>query len=233
MNSTIDFLSGEVPGGFLRASELSAPWIFALAAAAFLQVGQTDAFPVDTIDAFPIHRADFVMAAQSLPYPATASTEPILFFIIDFSDFMCPACLDSLLNVCRLLPHHILRERACGVVVFPHGSKEGSSRSDSAALSRSVKIMEQKIRGFRKANRIPFPLLLDRNSIFRSLAGDGTTVILLDPLQGSILKISFPMSAADAERLLTIWLPEEKQPLSNLTRGQPVIDYPDQELYSH
>ncbi len=198
-----------------------------------MQVGQTDAFTVDTIDAFPIHQADFVMAAQSIPYPATASTEPIFFFIIDFSDFMCPACLDSLLNLCRLLPHHILRERACGIVVFPLGSKEGSSRSDSAAHSRSVKIMEQKIRGFRRANRIPFPLLLDRNNIFRSLAGDGTTVVLLDPIQGSILKISFPLSAADAERLLKIWLPEENRLQSNLTCSQPDIDNPDQELYSH
>jgi hypothetical protein len=190
-----------------------------------MQVGQTDAFP--------IHQADFVMAAQSIPYPAAASTEPILFFIIDFNDFMCPACLDSLLNLCRLLPHHILRERACGIVVFPHGPKEGSNRSDSAAFSRSVKIMEQKIRGFQKANHIPFPLLLDRNNIFRSLAGDGTTVVLLDPIQGSILKISFPLSAADAERLLKIWLPEEKQPQSKLACGRPDIDNPDQELYSH
>jgi len=203
---------------------LSALLVLLLSATALMQVGQTDALPIDTIDAFPIHQVDSEMASQPIPYPAAASTEPILFFIIDFSDFMCPACLDSLLNLCRLLPHHILQERACGIVVFPPSPKEGSSPSNSAAHSRSVKIMEQKIRGFRKANRISFPLLLDRNNIFRSLAGDGTTVVLLDPIQGSILKISFPLSAADAERLLKIWLPE---------RNQPDIDNPSQALYSH
>ena len=137
-----------------------------------------------------------------------SAPEHILFFIIDFGDFMCPACLDSLLNLCRLLPNHILRERACGIVVLPYSPNESDIPLKSSARSRSIKIMAQKIRGFRKANRIAFPLFLDREHIFRSLSGSGTTVILFAPHQGSILKLSFPISAADTEHLLKLWLPE-------------------------
>jgi hypothetical protein len=138
----------------------------------------------------------------------------MLFFIIDFGDFMCPACLDSLLSLCRLLPNHFLRERACGIVVLPH------------SYSGSVKIMEQKIRGFKKANRIAFPLFLDRDHIFRSLSGEGTSVVLFHPNAGSILKISFPLNASDTARLLKIWIPEDT------IDSWPDIDNQCQELYS-
>jgi hypothetical protein len=154
--------------------------------------------------ALPPYIPQFEAAPEAFS-PPEALSDPILFFVIDFQDFMCPACLESLLNLCRLLPAHILQERAYGVVVLPGGPDEHDTLFKSSVRSRSIRIMEQKIRGFQKANRIAFPLLLDREHIFRSLSDEGTSVVLFHPDAGSICKISFPLSRSDTERLLKIW----------------------------
>ena len=151
---------------------------------------QTDILPPLPIE-FPTNA---LLSVQSIPNLAPAPVDPSLLFIIDFTDFMCPACLDSLLNLCRLLPRHIQQERVWGIVVFPH--------------PHSTAILEKKVRGFQKANNIAFPILLDRDHIFRSLAAQGTTLFLFNPLHGSIIKLSFPISSADTERLLKLWLGE-------------------------
>ncbi len=135
-----------------------------------------------------------MLTPHSIQQFAPTPADPSLLFIIDFTDFMCPACLDSLLNLCRLLPRHIQQERVWGIVVFPH--------------PHSTAILEKKVRGFQKANNIAFPILLDRDHIFRSLATQGTTLFLFSPLHGSIIKLSFPISSADTERLLKLWLGE-------------------------
>ncbi|MGB2907788.1 MAG: hypothetical protein WBB73_11820, partial [Candidatus Aminicenantaceae bacterium] len=168
-------------------------------------------FQIDLLPTNPIEFPSAAMlAVQSIPHLTPTPADPSLLFIINFTDFMCPACLDSLLLLCRLLPRHIQQTRVWGIVVLSHDS--GESRADSpdekSAYSRSIKIMEKKIRGFQKANNISFPLLLDYDHIFRSLAGEGTSVLLFSPLQGSILKLTFPISKADTERLLKLWLPE-------------------------
>ncbi|MGB2908910.1 MAG: hypothetical protein WBB73_17570, partial [Candidatus Aminicenantaceae bacterium] len=65
-------------------------------------------FQIDLLPTNPIEFPSAAMlAAQSIPHLTPTPADPSLLFIIDFTDFMCPACLDSLLHLCRLLPRHI------------------------------------------------------------------------------------------------------------------------------
>jgi len=74
-----------------------------------------------------------------------------------------------------------------GVVVF-----EGNIGSESEDIA--VNIVEKKIRGFRMANRVRFPILVDRSRIFSSLAGKGTTVVILKGEAQEVKRYIFPLS---------------------------------------
>ena len=110
-----------------------------------------------------------------------------LLLIIDFGDFMCFSCLESFLQFCYSLPHQFQDQYVCGVVIF-----EGNIGSESEDIA--IKIVEKKIRGFRKANRVRFPILVDRSRIFSSLAGKGTTVVILKGEDQEIKRYIFPLS---------------------------------------
>jgi len=110
-----------------------------------------------------------------------------LLLIIDFGDFMCFSCLESFLQFCNSLPHQFQDQNVWGVVIFDVNI--GSESEDV-----SVKIVEKKIRGFRKANRVRFPILVDRSRIFSSLDGKGTTVVILKGEDQEIKRYIFPLS---------------------------------------
>jgi len=122
--------------------------------------------------------------------PVARQEEPAkvqLLLIIDFGDFMCFYCLESFLQFCYSLPHQFQDQYVWGVVIFD--SNIGSESEDVA-----VKIVEKKIRGFRKANKVRFPILVDRSRIFSSLAGKGTTVVILKGEAQEVERYIFPLS---------------------------------------
>jgi hypothetical protein len=116
--------------------------------------------------------------------------EPVkvqLLLIIDFGDFMCFSCLESFLQFCYSLPHQFQDQYVWGVVIF-----DGNIGSESEDIA--VKIVEKKIRGFRKANKVRFPILVDRSHIFSSLADKGTTVLILKGEAQEVEQYTFPLS---------------------------------------
>jgi hypothetical protein len=110
-----------------------------------------------------------------------------LLLIIDFGDFMCFSCLESFLQFCYSLPHQFQDQYVWGVVIF-----DGNIGSESEDIA--VKIVEKKIRGFRKANKVRFPILVDRSHIFSSLADKGTTVLILKGEAQEVEQYTFPLS---------------------------------------
>jgi len=110
-----------------------------------------------------------------------------LLLIIDFGDFMCFSCLESFLHFCYSLPHQFQDQYVWGVVIF-----EGNIGSESEDIA--IKIVEKKIRGFRMANRVRFPILVDSSRIFSSLVGKGTTVVILKGEAQEVKRYIFPLS---------------------------------------
>ncbi len=110
---------------------------------------------------------------------------------------MCPACLDSLLSVCDALPFHLQKTNVRGIVVF---SREASGSQEE----RGDQILLKKIRGFQKANRIGFPLILDNDGMFAAAAGKGTCVILLDATASTLIRFSIPLSSQEFTQLLQL-----------------------------
>ena len=127
----------------------------------------------------------------------TGLNDPLVLFLIDFSDFMCPVCLDSLLSVCEALPIHLHQENVRGIVLF-------SKKNSELHAENSTQILLKKIRGFQKANQIRFPLVLDKDGIFASAAGRGSCLILFDAAASALFRFSIPLSQKEFSQLLRL-----------------------------
>ena len=97
-----------------------------------------------------------------------------LLLIVDLNDFMCPACLDSLLDFCGALPLTHRKRYLRGMVVIDKYRKKESGDT-------SERVLEKKIKGFIKGNHIDFPVFHDRDRLFEPLARDGTAVFIFIP----------------------------------------------------
>jgi hypothetical protein len=126
-----------------------------------------------------------------LGFEWTTSRQYLLFFI-DFRDFLCPSCLDSFLDFYRKLPPRFQKEHALGVLVLDPGREDETS----------IQIARVKLRGFVLANRIGFPILVDRFHVFREFAREGTMVVLLDYEREIIRKFLFPLRQKDVDEIL-------------------------------
>ncbi len=159
--------------------------------------------PAPSYAAIPAMTSSHIPPAFPLKIPPSgAPRPPLLIFLIDFNDFMCPACLDSLLSLCLALPPPILRQNVWGFVVLPQSIPHGS---DPVA----IQIMEKKIRGFRRANRIAFPLILDRSRLLSSPGRQGTALLLLEAQPPSASLFPLPLSRRDLIRIVDLWSPPD------------------------
>lgn len=120
---------------------------------------------------------------------------PLVLIFIDFRDFMCPACLDSLVDLSRTLPQHILETRAMGIVQLD---------GHPVLSPRRIKIAQKKIKGFVHANRILFPVLLDAYSSAQPSCGAKTQVWVLSGASRKLVRFELPLSAADIHSLSRI-----------------------------
>ncbi len=118
----------------------------------------------------------------------------LLLLVIDFSDFNCPLCLDSLLNFCRMLPPSYSEVMIWGIVVNNKGL--GNDQDSSA-----IQIMDKKIRGFIEANDISFPLILDRNCVFNQLSHQGSTVMVIDLKKQIVSHFDFPLEPQEIQHI--------------------------------
>ena len=114
---------------------------------------------------------------------------PKMLIFIDFRDFMCPACLDSLLEICRSFPKSFLQKQTTGIVLLNETQNPSS---------RHLRITRKKINGFIHANRIEFPILLDRG---KSRKISGTQIWVLCPTSKELIRYELPLSTADLNSL--------------------------------
>jgi len=118
-----------------------------------------------------------------------------LLFIIDFRDFSCMTCLDSFLGLYRQLPSRLKSSGAWGILVLKESEKDDTSASW---------IAEKKLRGFVRANRITFPILVDREHIFKGMAEEGSCVLLVDGTGSRVHKYDFPLSGDQFEEIFRV-----------------------------
>jgi hypothetical protein len=132
-------------------------------------------------------------AGKELPKDE-AFEKKLLLFIIDFRDFSCMTCLDSFLGFCRQLPFHFKTSGAWGIMVV----KESEEKSAQSWIA------EKKLRGFMRANRITFPIFVDKGHIFKGLAEKGSCVLLLDGKGSRVHKYDFPLTGDKFEAIFRI-----------------------------
>ena len=148
---------------------------------------------VGTLQLPMAHNPHHKIPAAPLPASATLETNgPFILIFLDFRDFMCPSCLDSLLSVCRALPRHLLMTRVMGIIHC----------YDPDPLSpRQIKILRKKIKGFVRANRILFPVLLDKNPPRDPSGIVKTQLWVLSGASRELVRFDFPLSSADIDSL--------------------------------
>ena len=66
---------------------------------------------------------------------------------------------------------------------------------------RAVRIAEKKLKGFIRANRIPFPISVDRLGIFAAWKERGSGVLLLDGKRKSCQWYDFPLTGEQFEEI--------------------------------
>lgn len=118
--------------------------------------------------------------------------KPLLLFFLDFKDFSCMACLDSFLELYRLLPIDTKTSKAWGILAVEHSDGEGN---------RLFRIAEKKLKGFVRANHITFPILVDRFRVFEELVEDGSGVFLFDGTAKTVRRYDFPLSGEQFEEI--------------------------------
>lgn len=131
--------------------------------------------------------AVFPLALAGIGMHASSNPQVFLLLVIDFDDFMCPACMESVLDFCRALPVPLQQKQVWGIVVSDQANGERQE-------GLSERILEKKIRGFVKANRLEFPILLDRDGVFKPLAGLGTVFFVFDAEKQTVSRYVFPLA---------------------------------------
>ncbi len=139
----------------------------------------------------------FLLVPYLCAQPDPCSTEPFILFILDFSDFMCPACLDSLFSICAAMPISVQKTNIRGIVVY-------SNEVTGFQEERGTQILLKKIRGFQKANRIRFPLILDKDGMFAAAAQKGSCVIMIDSKASTLIRFAIPLSPGEFSQMLRL-----------------------------
>jgi hypothetical protein len=116
-----------------------------------------------------------------------APNKKLLLFIFDFNDFMCMNCLESFLSFCQSIPTHILEENVWGILTIGSEIRKSGSKD-------YLKVTKAKLRGFVRANRIPFPIFIDEFQIFRQFQKKGSSVLLFDASNDILKEYIFPLT---------------------------------------
>jgi len=117
----------------------------------------------------------------------------IILFIIDFKSFMCPACLDSFLEFYYITSPWLGENAVWGILVI-------DNKSSTKDEETTIKIAAKKAKGFLTANKLQFPLIVDRFHVFGQWAEKGTAVILYDASHKIIKKYIFPLAPSQLKK---------------------------------
>jgi len=142
------------------------------------------------------------MEAVSVPgTPKWDENRPLCLIIMDFDDFFCFSCQDSFLRFIRYVPAQIRRESFWGILAY-ESQKTGTER----ALAKQI--IEKKLRGFKKANHIDFPILIDHGSNFIPLSKEGSGLFLFSRKTRVLEHYIFPLSQNQMDEVLTMLSPQ-------------------------
>ncbi len=142
----------------------------------------------------------FIQAVFSVHSPLLAKENRFPAFcllIIDFDDFSCFSCLDSFMRFVRFLPGQVRNTSVWGVIVYDTPEK-GRSRE------KIGRIVEAKLRGFKKANEIDFPILVDHQCFFRSICSGGNAVFVFSRTDLMLRRFPFPLKSEQMEEILNL-----------------------------
>jgi len=117
--------------------------------------------------------------------------------IFDFDDFFCFSCLESFLCFIRYIPHDIRKKSFWGVLVY-------DSPATDLEKKMSSRIAEKKLRGFKEANQIDFPILIDHGSNFKPLCQEGSVVFLFSKERYLFRHYYFPLSQKQMDEILSL-----------------------------
>ena len=139
-------------------------------------------------------------AAEVLSFFDSTTVAPnderqLLLFILDFRDFSCMACLDSFLDLYRILPFSFKTSKTWGILVVKNSEGEEN---------RLFRIAEKKLKGFVQANHITFPILVDRGRVFGKWAEIGSCVLLFDRVGKMFHRYDFPLTGYQFEEIFEI-----------------------------
>lgn len=130
-----------------------------------------------------------VPSIPALIHSPPRAAAPFILIFIDFRDLMCPACLDSLLSLCRSLPDHLIKTSVFGIV-----HRQGSFPPSP----RKLMITQKKIRGFILANGIDFPVLIDKGTSQETgIIPTGSQIWVCSRSANRLFRFDLPLSAAD------------------------------------
>jgi hypothetical protein len=118
-------------------------------------------------------------------------------FFIEMEDFMCLACLDSFLDLCRNLPPEILRERTLVVLMDNAISEEISERR--------TKIVLKKLQALFSSNSLALSVCMDNSGLFQEIRGKAD-IVIFEPRLRDIKSFCFPLSRQEKKEVLdSMW----------------------------
>ena len=119
----------------------------------------------------------------------------IILILLHSSDFSCQFCLESFLQLCDSIQR--VQEKITTIVILTGDFKEFQDIN-------TIQILKKQLKGFVKANHIPFPVLFDQSSILNKFSNSRSTLIIVDTKYGLIKKWFLPIQYDEMEELLLI-----------------------------
>jgi len=116
--------------------------------------------------------------------------------IIDFGFLNCPLCIQSLMEFIQVVNACNLEDSVLGVLALERERLDPDS-------DKRMRIAEKRLKGFIIGHDIRFPVVLDRQGIFRLINPEASaTLLVFDTQQKVLKKYTFPLTRAQLDELL-------------------------------
>jgi hypothetical protein len=139
-------------------------------------------------------RENRIISQSEAELNSNSRNEKLILVIVDWDDFMCANCLESVLKFYHSLPVPFREEAVWGILIY-----DEMKMSKSPAMN--LKIIEKKLRGFSSANGINIPFLIDRYHVFDDIAQEKTSVVVFNEKLVTVKRYSFPLTPNERDEV--------------------------------